>query len=56
MIEYVDYLLDVLMFAELEQRVQVVDMLLDGTITALEQRLKRLEKEVPHRGEERAIA
>lgn len=38
MIEYVDYLLDVLMFAELEQR------------------LRRLEKEVQHRGEERAIA
>ena len=56
MIGYVDYLLDVLMFAELERRVQVVDMLLDGTITALEQRLKRLEKEVQHRGEERAIA
>ena len=56
MIGYVDYLLDVLMFAELERRVQVVDMLLDGTITALEQRLKRLEKEVCHRGEERAIA
>ena len=57
MIEYVDHLLDVLMFAELEQRVKVVDMLLkDGTIAALEQRLKRLEKEVQHRGEERAIA
>ena len=56
-IEYVDHLLDVLMFAELEQRVKAVDMLLkDGTITALEQRLKRLEKEVQHRGEERAIA
>ena len=57
MIEYVDHLLDVLMFAELEQRVKAVDTLLkDGTITALEQRLKRLEKEVCHRGEERAIA
>jgi len=56
-IEYVDHLLDVLMFAELEQRVKAVDMLLkDGTIAALEQRLKRLEKEVRHRGEERAIA
>ena len=56
-IEYVDYLLDVLMFAELEQRVKAVDMLLkDGTISALEQRLKRLEKEVQHCGEERAIA
>ena len=57
MIEYVNDLLDVLMFAELEQRVKAVDMLLkDGTIAALEQRLKRLEKEVRHRGEERAIA
>ncbi len=57
MIEYVNDLLDVLMFAELEQRVKAVDMLLkDGTITALEQRLRRLEKEVQHRGEERAIA
>ena len=57
MIECVDHLLDVLMFAELEQRVKVVDMLLkDGTIAALEQRLKHLEKEVCHRGEERAIA
>ena len=57
MTEYVDHLLDVLMFAELEQRVKAVDMLLkDGTIAALEQRLKRLEKEVQHRGEEQAIA
>lgn len=57
MIEYVDHLLDALMFAELEQRVKTVDMLLkDGTIAALEQRLKRLEKEVPHRGKEREIA
>ena len=56
-IEYVDHLLDVLMFAELEQRVKAVDMLLKGgTISALEQRLKRLEKEVQHCGEERAIA
>ncbi len=57
MVDYVDYLVDVLMFAELEQRVKAVDMLLkDGTIAALEQRLKRLKKEVQHRGEERAIA
>ena len=57
MIEYVNDLLDVLMFAVLKQRVKAVDMLLkDGTITALEQRLRRLEKEVQHRGEERAIA
>lgn len=45
MIEYVNDLLDVLMFAELKQRVKAVDMLLkDGTITALEQRLRRLER------------
>ena len=57
MIDYVNHLLDVLMFAELEQRVKAVDMLLkDGTIAALEQRLKLLKKEVQHRGEERAIA
>ena len=57
MIEYVNDLLDVLMFAELEQRVKAVDKLLkDGTIAALEQRLRRPEKEVQHRGEERAIA
>ena len=57
MIEYIDHLLDVLMFAELEQRVNAVDMLLkDGTIAALEHRLKRLGKEVQHRGEEREIA
>lgn len=57
MLEYVEYLLDVFMFAELEQRVKTVDMLLKaGTIAELEQRLKRLEKEVQHHGEERAIA
>ena len=57
MIEYVNHLLDVLMFAELEQRVKAVDMLLkDGTSAALEQRLKRLKKEVQHCGKERAIA
>ena len=45
MIEYVNDLLDVLMFAELKQRVKAVDMLLkDGTITALEQRLRRTGK------------
>ena len=45
------------MFAELEQRVKAVDMLLKyGTIAALEQRFKCLEKEVQQRGEEQAIA
>jgi len=57
MMEYVNYLLDVLMFSEVEQRVKGVDILLkDGNIAELEQRLKRLEKEVQHRDEERAIA
>ena len=57
MMEYVNYLLDVFTFEELEQRVKAVDILLkDGGIAALEQRLKRLEKEVCHRDEERAIA
>jgi len=57
MMEYVNYLLDVFTFEELEQRVKAVDILLkDGDIAALEQRLKRLEKEVCHHDEERAIA
>ena len=57
MMEYVNYLLDVFTFEELEQRVKAVDILLkDGGIAALEQRLKRLEKEVCHCDEERAIA
>ena len=57
MIEYVNYLLDVLMFAELEQRVKAVDALLkDGTIAELEQRLKHLEKEVQSHDKERAAA
>ena len=58
MIEYVNDLLDVLMFAELEAASESGGYAAgkDGTITALEQRLRRLEKEVQHRGEERAIA
>ncbi len=57
MMEYVNYLLDVLMYAELEQRVKAVDTLLEeGDIAELDEQLKRLEKEVCHRGEERAIA
>ena len=43
--------------AELEQRVQAVDMLMkDGAIAALERRLHDLDKEVAHCGEERAAA
>ena len=57
MMEYVNYLLDVFTFEELEQRVKAVDILLkDGDIAELEQRLKCLEKEVCHHGEEQAIA
>lgn len=57
MLDYVEYLLDVLMFAELEQRVKAVDMLMkDGTIAALERRLHSLYKEVDANGEERAAA
>ena len=57
MLDYVEYLLDALMCAELEQRVQAVDMLMkDGVIAALERRLRSLDKEVAHCGEERAAA
>ena len=57
MIEYVNHLLDVSHVCGTGAAREAVDTLLkDGTITALEQRLKRLEKEVCHRGEERAIA
>ncbi len=57
MMEYVNYLLDVFTFEELEKRVKAVDILLkDGDIAELEQRLKCLEKEVCHHGEEQAIA
>ena len=46
MLDYVEYLVDLLIAAELEQRVKVVEMLnKDGLITGLEERLKRLEKE-----------
>ena len=46
MLDYVEYLADLLIAAELEQRVKIVEMLnKDGLITGLEERLKRLEKE-----------
>ncbi len=45
------------MFAELEQCVKAVDILLKGGAIAVpEQRLKYLEKEVQHRGGNRAVA
>ncbi|WP_176255326.1 CHC2 zinc finger domain-containing protein [Enterocloster alcoholdehydrogenati] len=47
MLEYIENLADILTFAELEVRVKTVDMLSkDGTISSLEERLKRLKKEV----------
>lgn len=46
MLEHIEYLADILTFAELEIRIKTVDMLhRDGTIKGLEERLKRLEKE-----------
>lgn len=46
MLDYVEYLADLLIAAELEQRVRIVEMLnKDGLIASLEDRLKRLEKE-----------
>ena len=46
MLDYVEYLADLLIAAELEQRVKIVEMLnKDGLIAGLEKRLKRLEKE-----------
>lgn len=52
MLDYIEYLADILTFAELEARVKTVDMLQkDGMIDRLEERLKRLAKEVDARDE-----
>lgn len=52
MLDYTQYLTDILTFAELEVRIKAVDMLRkDGTIDGLEERLKRLDKEVTPREE-----
>ncbi len=46
MLDYIEYLADILTFADLEVRIKAVDMLQkDGTIDGLEKRLKRLNKE-----------
>ena len=51
MLDYIEDLTDILTFAELEVRVKTVDMLQkDGMIDRLEERLKRLAKEVEARG------
>ena len=47
MLDYIEDLVDILTFADLEVRLKTVDMLQkDGMIDRLEERLKRLEKEV----------
>lgn len=52
MLDYIEYLADILTFAELEARVKTVDMLQkDGMIDRLEERLKRTAKEVDTRDE-----
>lgn len=52
MLDYIEYLTDILTFAELEVRVKAVDMLrIDGMIERLAKRLKRLKKEVTIREE-----
>lgn len=52
MLDYIEDLTDILIFAELEVRVKTVDMLQkDGMINRLEERLKRTEKEVDARDE-----
>ena len=56
MLDRVEYLVDVLTFEELEDRVKTVDMLKkDGTIDRLEERLNRLEKEERAYGKEQEM-
>lgn len=46
MLDYVEYLADLLIAAKLEQRVKIVDRLnKDGLIAGLEERLDRMKKE-----------
>lgn len=46
MLDYVEYLADVLTFEELEVQVKAVEMLMkDGTVAALEERLHRIKEE-----------
>lgn len=53
MLDYIEYLTDILTFAELEVRVKAVDMLKkDGTVDRLEERLNRLNKEKQAHGKE----
>ena len=55
MLDYVEYLADLLITADLEQRVKIVDQLnRDGLILRLEERLERLKKEGQTYEEEKA--
>lgn len=56
MLDYIEYLTDILTFAELEVRVKAVDMLKkDGTVDRLEERLNRLNKEKQAHGKEQEL-
>ena len=56
MLDYIEYLADILTFGELEVRVKTVDMLQkDGMIDRLEERLNRLSKEVDARDETKSV-
>ena len=55
MLDYVEYLADLLIAAELEQWVKIVEMLnKDGLIAGLEERLERLKKEESSHEEKQA--
>lgn len=57
MLDYVEYLADLLIAADLEQRVKIVDQLnRDGLILRLEERLERLKKEDAHNDQEQKAA
>lgn len=56
MLDRIEYLADILNFADLEARVKTVDMLKkDGTIDRLEARLNRLKKEAQTHGKEQKV-
>ena len=53
MLDYIEYLADILTVGDLEERVAVVDELMkEGKITVLQEYITRKTKEVPHHGEE----
>ena len=53
MLDYIEYLADILTVGNLEDRVSVVDELMkEGKITFLQEYITRKKKEVAHHGEE----